>query len=202
MIRAICPGLVLFVLVTPAWAELKIQDVTPTYGPLGPTRKSLTVPAGDELFFRYTVAGVRTDDAGRADGELRVQIAGPDGKDLLDEKQPINRVLALGGHTLPGTASASFGLDTPAGDYLMTVTVRDKLSSQSASFKRKLTCTKPDFALVRLRFSLDEAGNSPSAGGMLGQTITSSARPSALIAVRQRWEWSSPCKPLMSEIVF
>jgi hypothetical protein len=171
MFRTTCPGLALIVLVTPAWAELSIRDVTPTYGPLGPARTSLAVPAGDELFFRYTITGVRTDDAGRVDGELQVQLAGPDRRALLDDKQPIKAVLALGGQTLPGTANVSFGPDTAAGDYTVTVTFRDKLSAESASFQRKVTCTKPAFALVRLRLSHDEAGAIPAAGGMLGQTI-------------------------------
>jgi hypothetical protein len=85
MFRAACPGLALLVLVTPARAQPEIRDVTPTYGPLGPARPSLAVPAGDELFFRYTITGVRSDDAGRADGELRVQVTGPDGQGLLDD---------------------------------------------------------------------------------------------------------------------
>jgi hypothetical protein len=170
MLRTTCSGLALIVLVTSAWAELELRDVTPTYGPFGPARKSLAVPAGDEVFFRYTISGVHTDDAGRADGELRVQLAGPDGQALLDDKRPVNGVLALGGQTLPATANVSFGPDTPAGDYTVTVTFRDKLSSQAASFKRKVTCLKPAFALVRLRLSHDEGGAIP-AGGMLGQTI-------------------------------
>jgi hypothetical protein len=65
----------------------------------------------------------------------------------------------------------SFGLDTPPGDYTVTVTFRDKLGAGSASFTRKVTCTKPAFALVRLRLSYDEAGAIPAAGGLLGQTL-------------------------------
>jgi hypothetical protein len=171
MFRTTGPGLALLVLVTPAWAELAIRDVTPTYGPLGPARKSLAVPAGDELYFRYAITGVRTDAAGRVDGELHVQLTGPNGQALLDDKRPINGLLALGGQTLPATANVSFGPETPAGDYTMTVTVRDKLSGESASFQRKVTCTKAAFALVRLRLSHDERGTIPAAGGMLGQTV-------------------------------
>jgi hypothetical protein len=171
MFRTTCPALAVLVLATPAWAELEIRDITPTYGPLGPARPSLAVPAGDELFFRYTITGVRADAAGRADGELRVQVTGPGGQGVLDDNRPINGLLALGGQTLPGTASVTFGLDTPAGDYTVTVTFRDKLGAASASFTRKVTCTEPAFALVRLRLSHDEAGAIPAAGGLMGQTL-------------------------------
>lgn len=171
MLRTAGPWLAFMVLVTPAGAQPAIRDITPTYGPLGPTRKSWAVPAGDEVYFRYTITGVRTDHAGRVDGELEVQLAGPSGQTLLDEKQPIKNVLALGGHTLPGTASASFGADAPVGDYTMTVTFRDKLSSQSTSFKRTVACEKPTFALVHVRLSHDKNGTIPAAGGMLGQAI-------------------------------
>jgi hypothetical protein len=171
MVRITCSALGFIMLATPAWAELKIRDITPTYGPLGPVRQSLAVPAGDELFFRYTITGVHTDQAGRADGELRVKLTGPEGHILLNHRAPIQRVLALGGQTLPATANVSFGPDTPPGDYEVTVTFRDTLSSELAFFKRKVKCAKPAFALVRLRLSHDERGTSPAAGGMLGQTI-------------------------------
>ena len=172
MLRAVCPWLVLTMLAAPAWADLEIRDVQAAYGPLGPERRSLEVAPGDEIFFRYTVTGIRTDNAGRAEGAVRLQVTDTDGNVLIDDKEAIGGLLALGGRTLPGTARVSFGPDTPAGDYQLRVTISDNLGAGSASFERKLTCTKPAFALVQLRFSRDEAGDIASpAGGTLGQTL-------------------------------
>jgi hypothetical protein len=156
----------------PAAAQLEIRDIKAAYGPLGPERTSLAVVPGDEIVFRYMIAGIRTDEAGRFQGELRLRLTGPDNKVLLDNKQAMGGVLALGGQMLPGTAQVSFAPDMPPGDYNLSVTISDKLGAGSASFERKLTCTKPALALVRLRFSQDEAGDIPSvAGGILGQTL-------------------------------
>jgi hypothetical protein len=172
MFRAICSWLVLTMLATPAWAKLEIRDIKAAYGPLGPERTSLAVVPGDQIFFRYAITGIRTDAAGRAEGELRLQVTDTGGKVLIDNKEAIGGLLALGGQTLPGTAQVSFGPDTPAGDYKLRVTISDKLGADSASFERTLTCTKPAFALVRLRFSQDAEGNIASAaGGTLGQTL-------------------------------
>jgi hypothetical protein len=156
----------------PAAAQLEIRDIKAAYGPLGPERTSLAVVPGDEVVFRYMIAGIRTDEAGRARGELRMRLTGPDGKVLIDNKEAMGGVLALGGQTLPGTAQVSFAPDMPPGDYKLVMTIRDTLGAASASFERTLTCTKPAFAMVRLRFSQDEAGEIASgAGGILGQTL-------------------------------
>ena len=153
-------------------AKLEIRDIQATYGALGPERRSLEVVPGDEIFFRYTISGLRTDEAGRAEGELRLQVTGADDTVLIDSKEAVGGLLALGGQTLPGTARVAFGPDTPAGDYRLRVSISDKQSAHSASFERKLTCTKPAFALVQLRFSQDEEGKIASVvGGTLGQTL-------------------------------
>ncbi len=172
MLRAVCPWLVLTMLAAPAWADLEIRDVQAAHGPLGPQRTSLRVAPGDEIVFRYRIAGIRTDQDGRAQAELRLQVTDADGKALIDNKEAIGGILALGGQTLPGTARVSFGPDTPAGDYRLRVSISDKLGAGTASFERELTCTEPAFALVKLRFSRDEAGEiACAAGGTLGQTL-------------------------------
>jgi hypothetical protein len=159
-------------LAAPVWANLDIRDIKAAYGPLGPERKSLEVTPGDTVFFRFAIDGVHTDDAGRADGELRVQLTDPAGKTLVDNKEAIGGLLALGGQSLPGTAQVSFGPDAPAGDYKLSVTIRDKVSQDTANFERKLTCLKPDFALVQLNFSRDQKGDIPApAGGTVGEML-------------------------------
>jgi hypothetical protein len=172
MLRRICSWLVLAMLAVPAWADLEIRDIKAAYGPLGPERRSLDVVPGDTIFFRFGITGIHTDDAGRAEGELRLQLTDPAGKSLLDSKEAIGGSLALGGQTFPGNAQVTFGPDAPAGDYKLSITIRDKLGQDSASFERKLTCMKPSFALVQINFSRDEKGDIPStAGGALGEKL-------------------------------
>jgi len=172
MLRALCSWLALAILGVPAWANLEIRDIKAAYGPLGSERTSLDVTPGDTIFFRFAITGVRTDAAGRADGEVLVQLTNAAGKTLSENKEPAGGLLALGGQTFPGNAQVTFGTDAPAGEYTMTVTVRDKIGKASAAFERKLTCTKPAFALVQIGFSRDEKGDIPAAAiGTLGETL-------------------------------
>lgn len=163
-----CVGLIL---AAPAAAALEIRDVSPTYGPLGPTRPTASVAPGDELCFRYTIVGVHSDGTGRVDGELRIQLTAADGREVFNNRRPVGGVLALGGRTLAGTASVGFAADAPAGEYTLRVTFADRLGSASASFERKVSCTASAFALVRLRLSDDEQGAVSAAAGTLGQTV-------------------------------
>lgn len=170
-------ALVLLTLLTSpaAWAKIEIRDITATYTALGPERPaSLEIVPGDEVFFRYTIVGVRTDATGSAQGELRLQVTDSAGKSLIDNTEPIGGLLAFGGQTLPGTAQVTFGPETTPGEYRLIVTITDKIGKETASFERKLTCLKPTFGLVQMGFTYDKEGNIPAAvttGGVLGQTL-------------------------------
>jgi hypothetical protein len=175
MRRAICSccwWLFLATLGVPARANLEIRDVKAAYGPLGPERKSLEITPGDTIYFRFAITGVRTDAAGRADGEVRVRLTNSAGKTVVENKEPAGGLLALGGQMFPGNAQVTFGPDAPAGDYKVAVTVRDNIGKADASFERTLTIAKPAFALVQIGFSRDEKGNIPcTAGGTLGEIL-------------------------------
>ncbi|HLN33439.1 MAG TPA: hypothetical protein VK395_37275 [Gemmataceae bacterium] len=53
-----------------ARAELTIEKIQPAYGRLGPLRKSMTVTAGDEIYFTFDIAGMQADGDGKVDGTI------------------------------------------------------------------------------------------------------------------------------------
>ena len=77
-----------------AHAKLEVRDVQASYGQLGPERKSAEYVPGEEVYLRYTLDGVRTDDEGRAGGELRLTLRDSNGKVLFDRKSPLQQMLA------------------------------------------------------------------------------------------------------------
>ncbi len=163
--------LVMFLLVTPATADLEFENIEASYGPLGPKRDSLNVMPGEQIYFRYILKNIQTDDDGRVSGELRISLSAK-GKVLLDKTSEISGRLIFGGAVLPGNASIGLGLDTPPGDYLLKVTATDKLNKSSATFERTIVCRRAAFSLVRLRFSYDKEGKIPAgAGGTVGQRL-------------------------------
>jgi hypothetical protein len=170
--RLVATALALAVSATAAQAKLELRDVQASHGQFGPVRKSNEYVAGDQVYFRYTAAGVRTDDAGRVRAELRMKLTGADGKGLLNTESPLQQALALGGDTLTGYAALNVAGDFAPGEYELTVEFADLLSKEVASFRQKFKVKAPEFALLRVRFAYDEAGAAAApVGGTVGQTL-------------------------------
>lgn len=146
----------------PAFAKLEIRNVQPSYGPLGPARTSDDVYPLDEYGVRYQIAGVKPDKEGKADLEVGVRLTNAEGKAVYDPK-PANRRLemSLGGDMVQAFGFVNFSDKAPPGEYKLTVSVRDKTSSETAGFERKLTLKPASFQIVALRFSHDAEGKVP-----------------------------------------
>jgi hypothetical protein len=162
-----------FWMTTAAQAKLEIQNIQPVHGPLGPVRPNLDVYPHDELLFRFVVTGAKVDPEGKFDATLMMHLTDPSGKVLVDnEKIPLKGVLTLGAQTYSGTARLNVGEEIAPGEYTFTVTMRDNLSGEEASFQRKLTAKPVGFQIVAPRFFYDPDGKVPApAGGLVGQNL-------------------------------
>jgi hypothetical protein len=157
---------------TTAHAKLEIKDVKAVHGLYGPERKDLDVFPGDEVFFRFTLDGVEVDADGKVNCLLTVHLADADGKELLNQKSPLQGILALGGKTLLSSAYVNFGDAVAVGTYTLTVTVEDKLGEGKDTFMRKLKCVPAEFAIVAPRFFHDPDNKAPGpVGGLVGETL-------------------------------
>lgn len=155
-----------------AQAKLELRDIKAVHGQLGPERKSNEYIHGDEVYIRFTIAGMKTDADGRTRAELRFTVTNKAGKVLIDRKNPLQQVLALGGDTIPGIASLELNDDFPPGEYELAVEVTDRLAKETASLKRKVVCKPVEFGLIQVGFYHDRAREIPSpVGGFVSQTL-------------------------------
>jgi|SRR5581483_3317255 len=155
-----------------ARAELKIERIQAAYGRFGPVRKTLTVSDQDEIYFYFDILGVQTDDEGKIDQVIRLEIKDPEGKTVLNKDNPVPRAQTLGGGRLPGMASVTFGTSGTPGPYTLTVTAIDKLSGSQASFQRTLNYQPGGFHIAAPQFSYDAEGKVLApVGGVEGQTL-------------------------------
>ena len=121
-----------------AHAKPEIRDVQAAHGMLGPQRTSLDYLPGDEVFFRFTVAGARATD-GQVSGELRLTLTDAAGKAVLRQTAPVQNTLAFGGDRFPAKAVIELGHQFPPGEYKLTVEYTDRGSGESDSFTRAFT---------------------------------------------------------------
>jgi hypothetical protein len=156
----------------PARAMLEIRNIQAAYGPVGPVRASADYYPGDEVFFRFLVAGIRTNAAGKLSFDMVVTFTGPSDIVLLNRTIPVEGVYALGSDSLPGSAQVTLGNDFSPGVYALTVTVRDKVAATEARFRREITINPAAFAIVAPRFFYDANGKAPApVVGLVGQTL-------------------------------
>jgi hypothetical protein len=157
----------------PALAKLEIKNVQPSHGLLGPARASDDVYPMDEYFIRYQVAGIKPNDEGKADLEVSAKLVGSDGKVVFERKSPpAPRPLSLGGDTLQSFGSFSFPEKAPPGEYKLTVSVLDRVSKETTSFERKLTCKPTTFQILMPRFFHDADNKVPAGTTLLvGETL-------------------------------
>src|SRR5206468_10898409 len=94
--------------------------------------------AGDQVYFRFTMSGVQTDDDGRTRAEMRIVVSDTKGKKFIDTTFPFQQVVGLGGGAFPGAASFFLNRNFPPGEYELMVEFTDLLSNESASFRRKV----------------------------------------------------------------
>lgn len=168
-------GLLALATALPAMAKLEITDLKAVYGPLGPQRpdqNKLEIYPGEEMFFRYKINGIGTDERGQLNGTLQVKVLDSEGKVRLDHPSPMRGMLALGGSTLPGTARFGFEPNVKPGKYTVVLVVTDKIREETARFEREVTVKPPAFAVINPNFFFDKDGKIPApAGGYLGQTL-------------------------------
>lgn len=170
--RSFLIGCLVLLPVAPLWAKLEITKIEPALGALGPERKSLDFYPLDEIFFRYQIAGVKTDADGKTDVEIEVKLVNPLGRNVFDKKTTSLRQLSLGANTLPGYVVLPVPEKAPPGEYTLTVKVTDRLAKESESFERKLTCKPVSFQIIDMRFWRNAEYKVPAAaGGILGETV-------------------------------
>ena len=170
--RLLAPACFVLALAGAARAELRLENIEAAHGELGPRRESLNFTPLDELVFRFVATGVKTDSTGRCDAELSFRLTNAEGRAVVEGKGPVQRPLMLGGRELPSHVKIAVGPNARPGEYTLTVALRDKLSGETASFERKLTCEAAGFRILSPRFYHDPEGKVPAGTrGLVGESL-------------------------------
>lgn len=155
--------------------KLEINNVRNTYGVLGPTRANSKLLPGDILFVSYDIDGITITDEGRVHYSMVMEVVDKNGKATL-KQDPFEKIelVPLGGSKVAARAFVTLGVDHPAGEFTMKVTVTDKGAKEkpSQTLERKFEVLPPDFGLVAVYASLDERGQTAApTSGVVGQAV-------------------------------
>ncbi len=142
---------------------LSLTNVRSTHGNLGGTRPAGPLIPGDVLFLAFDIDGMTVDKAGKAAYVMAMDVLDGAGK-VIHKQDPASRAdfVPLGGGRLPGQAFITVGLDQPAGDYRMKVSVTDNATQAKQALEYKFTVAPKDFAVVAVYASVDERGQIPA----------------------------------------
>jgi hypothetical protein len=157
----------------PAPGGLDLTNVRNTYGELGGTRPDTPLVPGDVLFIAFDIEGITIDPAGRARYTMAMEVIDKDGKSIF-KQEPAEKsdFVPLGGTKLPGRAFVTVGLEQPAGQYTLKVTVTDQATKASKVLERKFEVKPRDFGIVAVYASADDNGAYPApTTGVVGQSI-------------------------------
>jgi hypothetical protein len=142
--------------------QLTLSHVRDTHGLMGPTRGAEKIPPGGELFICFDIGGVTVDDQGKVHYSIANEVADAKGK-VLFKKDPrdLEAPVGLGGDSVPAFCHLDVGLQSPPGEYTVTVTVVDLPTKHSQQLKRTVEVLPKDFALVRAKTTRDQEGQFP-----------------------------------------
>lgn len=154
-----------------ARTELNLTNIRSTYGELGGTRNVTSHLPGDVLFVAFDIEGLTVTAEAQCKYTMKMEVYDAKGG-LSFKNEPVKRIdfVPLGGKVLPGRVFTRIGLEQPAGDYTLKLTVTDDATQATKSFERKFTVLPKDFGIVSVYCSIDEAGQIPApTTGQVGQ---------------------------------
>ena len=132
---------------------LQLKNDRVTYGELGQERKDSKLLPGDIFCVAFDIEGLKTGDDGQVHYNMVLDLLDKDGKSQYkQEPRDLEAFNALGGDRVPATAVATIGTDTPAGEYTLKVTVKDRSSGKSETLTRKFEVLPMNFGFIRTGF--------------------------------------------------
>jgi hypothetical protein len=153
--------------------QLTLSNIQSTSGFLGAERASNKFLPGDTFFLAFTIDGVKVDANGEVLYSMGMEVTNSQGKAVFkQEPRDLTAFNSLGGNRLPAFAHVDVGLDQPAGEYTLTVTVMDRSSKAKQGLTRKFEVLPKAFGLVRASTSIDPQAQIPAPHlGVTGQSF-------------------------------
>jgi hypothetical protein len=153
-------------------STLAVTNVRPTHGLLGPLRPDYQLVPGDTLYLEFDIEGITVEANGKVLYSMSLEAADAKGK-VIYRQNPTNQeaLASLGGKSVPAVAQLDIGLDQPAGDLTLKVSVTDRANKQTRAFSEKVKVLPADFGIVQLKVTADPEGAVPSGLVAVGDSI-------------------------------
>lgn len=135
--------------------QLQLTHPRYTYGVFGQERKDSTYLPIDVVWLAFDIEGLKVKDDGTAQYSMAMSLYNnKKGKYLYQQETPKELTVtnSLGGTRQPVHAQANVLPGMEAGEYTITVTVKDLLSKATKELKRTFTVKKLEFSLVNPGF--------------------------------------------------
>lgn len=149
---------------------LTLEHCRATYGVLGPERADNRVLPGDELTICFEIAGAQVAADDKVHYTIGMEVTDRQGMVRFRQAPRASAVKqATGRQPLLAAATVHVGMDQPAGEYSVKVTVRDRTAQAAAQFSRTYEVLPRDFGLVQLVVSGDPDAPGPVADFQVGK---------------------------------
>jgi hypothetical protein len=144
-------ALILTLAPAPTFA-LEFKNIRPCYGPLGATRTSSKFLPGDVLFISYEIEGLKFDAKSKKAQYVSLLEVFSSTKEKIFSKETPNEIDAsLGGDRIPGDLHLIMGRDKPPGQYLLRLTIQDRIGGETKSFTYPFELLKTGFGIVAVQ---------------------------------------------------
>jgi hypothetical protein len=164
------------VLTVPAQAgDLKVSNIRSTHGILGQTRSdNKDLLPGDLLVVAFDIENltVKPDGLVRYAMGMELTKKGKTKPEFKRDPQDLEAFNNLGGSTLPAFAMTLIGTDTPPGEYVLKVTIKDRGAKPvvEKTFEQKFTVKPVELGFVQVK--LTNGGGEPvPAVAVPGQSV-------------------------------
>lgn len=150
---------------------LALEHCRSTYGVLGPERPDNRVLPGDELTICFEIVGAQVAADDKVHYTIGMEVTDRQGIVRFRQAPRASAVKqAIGRQPLLAAATVHVGMDQPAGEYTVKVTVRDRTAQAAAEFSRTYEVLPRDFGLVQLVVSGDPDAPAPMTDFQVGRT--------------------------------
>jgi hypothetical protein len=145
---AFAAALLLTLAPAPSFA-LEFKNIRSSYGPLGATRTDNKFLPGDLLYISYEIEGLKVDPKSKKAAYVTLLEVFSSTKEKIFSKETPNEMAPqLGGDRIPGDLHLIMGRDKPAGQYLLRMTIQDRVGGETKSFTHSFELLKPGFGIV------------------------------------------------------
>ena len=153
MVRFASAAALLILALAPAPTfALEFKNVRPSYGPLGATRNDNKFLPGDLLYISYEIEGLKVDPKTKKAAYVTLlEVFSSTKEKIFSKESPNEMAPQLGGDRIPGDLHLIMGHDKPAGQYLLRMTIQDRVGGETKSFTHAFELLNPGFGIIAIQ---------------------------------------------------